>query len=227
MMGERPYRDRAQAGEMLAGSVRDRLGAVDAIVLALPRGGLPIGLAVARALDAPLDVLIVRKLGVPAQPELAMGAIASGGFQVLDKSLTAQLGLTSAAIAAVVRHETAELHRREALYRGDRPPVDVRGRVAILVDDGLATGSSMRAAIGATRQRRPHQLVVAVPVGARDTCEELAREVDTLICPLQPREFFAVGQWYEDFAPTTDDEVRACLAAAPHPEATGHIRRPP
>jgi predicted phosphoribosyltransferase len=217
-MPERAYRDRRDAGETLAAAVVDRLGPVDAVVLALPRGGVPVGLVVARGLDAPLDVMVVRKLGVPGQPELAMGAIAAEGFKVLDESLVAQLQLTNSEVAAVVEHETKELQRREALYRAARSAVEVRGRVAVLVDDGLATGSTMRAAIRATRGRGPAKLVVAVPVGARDTCAELARKVDTFICPLQPGDFFAVGQWYQDFAPTTDDEVRACLAAAPHPE---------
>lgn len=227
MREERPYRDRGEAGEVLAAAVRDYLGAADAVVLALPRGGVPIGLSVARALDAPLEVVVVRKLGVPGQPELAMGAIASGGFQVLDDSLIARLRLTAPEIAAVVESEQKELRRREAVYRAERPMIEVRDRTAILVDDGLATGSTMRAAIGATRRRGAGALAVAVPVGARDTCEDLATEVDTFICPLQPAEFFAVGQWYRDFTPTTDEEVQDCLAASPRRvNATGTRGRP-
>lgn len=218
-MNEEPYRDRVQAGQILAATVRERLGAIDAVVLALPRGGLPVGFEVAREMESPLDVFVVRKLGVPSQSELAMGAIASGGYEVLNRALIAQLGITEIEIAAVADREMNELNRREALYRGDRPPADVRGRAAILVDDGLATGFTMRAAIGATRERHPAQLVVAVPVGARDTCEEIAREVDTLICPLQPRSFVAVGQWYEDFTPTSDREVQERLAEAARLEA--------
>jgi len=214
MTERQTYRDRRAAGQILAAEVRGRLGAVDAVVLALPRGGVPVGYEVAMALDAPLDVFVVRKLGVPEQPELAMGAIASGGFKVLDDLLIEQLGLSERKITKVIENENAELARREKLYRADQPPVEIRGRTAILVDDGLATGSTMRAAITANRQRGAKQLVVAAPVGASDTCTALAREVDLLICPLQPDEFQAVGLWYQDFTATTDDEVREILAAA-------------
>ena len=224
MIEERPYRDRHEAGRILAQHVQDQVDAADAVVLALPRGGVPVGLEVARALGAPLDVFIVRKLGAPAQPELAMGAIASGGVRVLNESVIADLGITKQEIAAVADREAAELARREKSYRDDRPPLEVSGRVVILVDDGLATGSTMRAAIAAVRQRGAGRLVVAVPVGARDTCAELAREVDALICPLQPAMFMAIGQWYEDFSQTTDEEVRESLAAASH-EHLAHSER--
>jgi len=229
MIEERPYRDRHDAGRVLAAQVREQMDAADAVVLALPRGGVPVGLEVARALDAPLDVFIVRKLGVPAQPELAMGAIASGGVRVLNDSVVANLDITEREIAAVADREAAELGRREQSYRDNRAPVEVRGRVVILVDDGLATGSTMRAAIAAVRQRRPGRLVVAVPVGAQDACAELAREVDALICPLQPAALMAIGQWYEDFSQTTDGEVRECLVTAnrEHFAHAGHHNQEP
>lgn len=221
MLEERPYRDRREAGRILAGHLHEQMDADDAVVLALPRGGVPVGFEVARALGAPLDVFIVRKLGAPEQPELAMGAIASGGIRVINDSVVASLGITAKEIAAVAEREAVELARREKSYRDNRPPLDVRGRVTILVDDGLATGSTMRAAIAAVRQRRPGRLVVAVPVGGPDTCAELAGEADALICPLQPEALMSVGAWYEDFSQTTDEEVRECLATASR-EAFAH-----
>lgn len=228
MRAGQPYSDRREAGRILAEHVRDQFASADAVVLALPRGGMPVGLEVAWLLGAPLDVLVVRKLGVPIHPELAMGAIASGGFEVLNKTLVAELGITPLQIADVADRETTELQRREVLYRENRPPVDVHGRTAILVDDGLATGFTMRAAIGALRNRGARQLVVAVPVGAVETCAEIALEVDALICPLQPEPFHAVGLWYRDFRPTTDDEVRECLAAAAlNQEVAPHVHRGP
>lgn len=208
------YRNRREAGQVLGAQLRERGPLIDPAVLALPRGGVPVGLEVARALDAPLDVFVVRKLGVPQQPEFAMGAIASGGFEVLNKSLIAELGITPIEIAAIADREIAELGRRETLYRGGRPPIDVRDRTCILVDDGLATGSTMRAAIEAIRHFGARRLIVAVPVGAPETCVELASEVDEVICPLQPEALHAVGLWYEDFTPTSDREVQTCLAAA-------------
>lgn len=210
----RPYRDRREAGQILAAHVREQLDSAPAAVLALPRGGVPVGFEVARVLEAPLDVFVVRKLGVPQQPELAMGAIASGGFELLNEPLISDLGISRREIREVVEQEEVELAERERKYRAIRPPVNVRGRVVILVDDGLATGFTMRAAIAANRERGATRLIVAVPVGAPDTCHELAREVDTLVCPLQPDSFMAVGYWYRDFAPTSDDEVRECLAAS-------------
>lgn len=211
-----PYRDRREAGRILGAHLCDELGAGDSVVLALPRGGVPVGFEVARMLDVSLDVFVVRKLGLPSQPEFAMGAIAAGGYQVLNKGVVARYGITAREITAVSEREAAELRRRETLYRAKRAPIDVRDRTAILVDDGLATGFTMRAAIGAVRALGARQLIVAAPVGAPDTCEQLAREVDRLICPFQPDPFDAVGLWYDDFAPTTDEEVRECLAAAAH-----------
>jgi putative phosphoribosyl transferase len=209
------YRDRREAGEILAIHTRKRIGVPDdAVVLALPRGGVPVGFEVARELGAELDVFVVRKLGVPGHEEYAMGAIAAGGFEVLNDAAIKDLGIGEKELAAIAEREAEELQRREKLYRANRSPAMVHGRTAIIVDDGLATGFTMRAAIAAVRERGPNRLIVAVPVGAKDTCDEVAREVGTLICPLQPEPFHAVGLWYRDFAPTTDDEVRDCLAAA-------------
>lgn len=209
-----PYRDRREAGQILAVHVQEHPKAANAVVLALPRGGVPVGFEVALALGAPLDVFAVRKLGVPGHAELAMGAIAPNGFELLNDSLIQSLGISRFQIAAVADRETEELHRRERIYRETQPPVEVRGRTVILVDDGLATGFTMRAAIGALKLNDVAQLIVAVPVGAADTCLEIAREVDALICPFQPDPFHAVGLWYKNFDPTTDDEVRECLVAA-------------
>jgi predicted phosphoribosyltransferase len=222
MKAGQPYRDRSEAGQILAAHVAEQLPSADAVVLALPRGGVPVGFEVARVLDAPLDVFMVRKLGVPFHPELAMGAIAADGFEVLNNSLVNDLGITPLQIAAVADRETTELQRREEQYRVARRPVEFRGRNVILVDDGLATGFTMRAAIGAVRLRDAAMIVVAVPVGAVETCEEIARDVDLLICPYQPEPFHAVGLWYRDFTATTDDEVRDCLAAAAANQHAGH-----
>jgi putative phosphoribosyl transferase len=217
-----PFRDRREAGQILAVHVREEMDGAPATVLALPRGGVPVGFEVARMLEAPLDVFVVRKLGVPQQPELAMGAIASGGFRLLNEPLIADLGVRRSEIEAVAAREAAELAERERKYRAIRSPVSVRGRVVILVDDGLATGFTMRAAIAANRQRGTARLIVAVPVGAIDTCTEIAREVDQLICPMQPVAFSAVGYWYNDFTATTDEEVRDCLAASLANESVAH-----
>jgi predicted phosphoribosyltransferase len=173
---------------------------------------VPVGVEAARALGAALDVFVVRKLGVPGQPELAMGAIASGGVRVLNRSVVDALGIGDEAIARVTRAEEAELSRRELAYRGDRPPVEVGGKSVVIVDDGLATGATMRAAVAAVRALGPSHLVVAVPTGATATCSELAADADAIICLESPEPFFAVGQSYDDFSATTDDEVRALLA---------------
>lgn len=214
MIEEKPYRDRREAGQVLSQHVSEQIDANNAVVLALPRGGVPVGFEIAQAIGAPLDVFVVRKLGVPMQPELAMGAIASGDIELLNEPLVARLGITAEEIDEVVAQERAELLRREAAYRGNRPVIAIHARIAILVDDGLATGSTMRAAIAAVRKHEPGRVVVAVPVGATDTCMMLARHVDTLICPLQPRRLRAIGEWYEDFSQTTDEEVRKYLVAA-------------
>ncbi|MDR6536582.1 phosphoribosyltransferase [Variovorax soli] len=208
------FRDRRQAGKALAqvlGAYADRR---DVLVLALPRGGVPVGFEVAVALRVPLDVFIVRKLGVPGREEYAMGAIASGGVRVLNESVRRLLHISEAAIEEVARAEQQELQRREQLYRGARPPPDVRGRAVLVVDDGLATGSTMLAAIRALRVQQPARIVAAVPIASAETCEDLRREADHVVCARNPEPFVAVGQWYENFAQTTDEEVRELLARA-------------
>jgi putative phosphoribosyl transferase len=184
----------------------------DVVVLALPRGGVPVGVEVAAALRAPLEVFVVRKLGTPGQPELAMGAIASGGVRVLNDDVVRMLNVRGDAIDRVAEVEQQELERREHLYRGDRPFPNLTDQVVILVDDGLATGSTMRAAAKAVRQHRPRKVVVAVPTGAAETCEEFRNEVDEIVCVIAPEAFRAVGLWYEEFPQTSDEEVRELLA---------------
>lgn len=210
------YADRAEAGRVLGEHLARTLGARrdDVLVLALPRGGVPVAAEVAAALDAPLDLLLVRKLGVPGHEELALGALASGGVRVLNQDVVEGLGISPATVEEVARREEAELERRARAYRGDRPPPPVRGRRVVLVDDGLATGATMRAAAAAVRHGGPARVIVAVPVAPADTAEALAREVDEVVCPATPAPFFGVGQWYVDFGQTTDDEVRELLARA-------------
>ncbi len=211
--GER-FRDRAEAGRTLAGRLSEYADRDDVVVLALPRGGVPVAYEVARALGAPLDVFLVRKLGVPGHAELAMGAIASGGTRVLNEEIVAGLGISPELIDAVAARESVELSRRERAYRGDRPPIDVRNRIVILIDDGLATGATMRAAAAGLRRAGPREIVVAVPLASRETCEAFRAEVDVVVCASTPEPFYAVGLWYEDFAQTTDAEVRDLLARA-------------
>jgi predicted phosphoribosyltransferase len=205
------FRDRTDAGRQLAAKLTHYAGRDDVIVLALPRGGVPVGAAVAAALSAPLDVFLVRKLGVPGHEELAMGAIASGGVRVENASVVRQLGIPERVIDEVARQELRELERREAAYRGDRPPPAVRGKTVILVDDGLATGSTMRAAVAAVRELGPARVVVAAPVGAAETCADFAEEADEAVCAHEPDPLYAVGMWYDDFSQTTDAEVRELL----------------
>lgn len=212
MTTDRPYQDRRSAGRVLARFLALAPVGDHPIVLALPRGGVPVADEIATALGAPLDVFLVRKLGLPGQPELAMGALASGDVRVLDENLIEFAGVTPEELAAVIKRETKELERRESLYRRGLPPRNIAGRSVIVVDDGLATGSTMRAAVAALRRTGCRHLTVAVPVGARSTCAELASEVDTLVCPLQPEPFHAVGLWYDNFLPTEDAEVCDCLA---------------
>lgn len=204
------FRDRVDAGRRLAALLEDRVQQ-DAQVLALPRGGVPVGDEVAAHLRLPLDVMLVRKLGLPGHEEYAMGAIASGGAEVLNEGAFAHTRPDPAAVAAVRAREQAELARREQVYRGDAPMPDLAGRDVIVVDDGLATGSTMRAAIRALRQFRPSRVVVAVPVAPPETVAVLAAEADAVVCLLEPEPFYGVGYWYEDFAQTSDDEVCALL----------------
>ncbi len=206
------FRDRRDAGRLLADKLAAYANRPDVIVLALPRGGVPVAYEVARRLVAPLDVFVVRKLGVPGYEELAMGAVATGGVRVLNDQLVESLGIPDQMIDAVVSREQQELARRERLYRGGRPPPDVGGRTAILVDDGLATGATMFAAIEALRKQNPARIVVAVPTASPDTCEEMKRKADEVICAITPEPFHAVGRWYRDFSQTTDEEVADLLA---------------
>jgi putative phosphoribosyl transferase len=218
------FADRAEAGRHLAAALSDFTGRADVLVLALPRGGVPVGFEVARALDVPLDVFIVRKLGVPGHEEFAMGAIASGGVQLVDDAVVRQLGLNDRDIQRIAAAERRELERRARRYRGDRPLPDIASRTVILVDDGLATGSSMRVAVAALRQEHPSRIVAAVPIAPPETCDALRREADDVVCAVTPEPFYAVGVWYEDFRQTTDEEVhdlmeraRRELAPAPLP----------
>lgn len=208
------FRDRAEAGQALARKLERYRGLSNVVVLALPRGGAPVAYEVARSLGAAMDVFLVRKLGVPWQEELAFGAIASGGTKVIDAPLVRELGLSHSDIQAITAREQMELERRERAYRDGRPAVDVRSRIAILVDDGLATGSSMLAAVRALRTLAPVRIVVGVPVAPQNTCERLRSEADEVVCAYTPEPFWAVGAWYEDFTQTTDEEVRWLLAQA-------------
>ena len=208
------FRDRRHAGRVLAQMLAGYANRSDVIVLALPRGGVPVAYEVAKALHAPLDVFVVRKLGVPGHEEYAMGAIASGGVRVLNDEVVRRLGIPDTAVDAVTRYEQGELERRERLYRAGRPLPDLRGRTVIVVDDGLATGSTMLAAVRALRAQQPARIVVAVPTAAAETCAQLRSEADEVVCATTPEPFRAVGTWYDDFSQTSDEEVRELLARA-------------
>jgi putative phosphoribosyl transferase len=214
------FTDRADAGQALAAEMRDHAGRDDVIVLALPRGGVPVAYELARELDAPLDVFLVRKLGVPGREELAMGAIATGGGLVFNQDVVQLAGLDEGRIRPVIEREREELRRRERAYRDDLPPPELRDRTVILVDDGLATGATMRAAIDAIKQQEPARLVVAVPVAPPETCREIEGSVDEIVCLLQPEPFLSVGTWYADFSETTDEDVRELLAKSSHSPVT-------
>jgi predicted phosphoribosyltransferase len=217
----RRFRDRRDAGKQLAEKLKAYTNRPEVLVLALPRGGVPVAFEVAQALHAPLDIFLVRKLGVPGHEELAMGAIASGGVRVLNEEVVHTLGIHEQTIERVAAAEQHTLEERERAYRGERPRPVVRGRTVLLVDDGLATGATMRAAVVALRQQEPKRIVVAVPVAAVDTCEEFRAEVDEIVCAVTPEQFVAVGLWYQDFSQTTDEEVRELLECATHLDTTG------
>jgi putative phosphoribosyl transferase len=208
------YKNRSDAGKRLAAKLHVYANRPDVVVLGLPRGGVPVAFEVAMKLRLPLDVFVVRKLGVPGHEELAMGAIASGGIEVLNENVVRSLGISREIIESVARKQGEELKRREQLYRGDRPSLDVRDVTVILVDDGLATGATMRAAVQALRAQKPIRIIVAVPAAAPEACEELGEEADDIICAITPDPFFSVGSWYEDFSQTTDDEVSKLLNIA-------------
>jgi putative phosphoribosyl transferase len=211
-----PFRDRTEAGKLLAKLLTAYTNQRDVLVLALPRGGVPVAFEIARALHAPLDVIVVRKLGVPGQEELALGAIATGGVRILNKDVVQFLDIPDEMIDLIAENEQQELERRERLYRGDRPVYAVQGRKVILVDDGIATGATMHAAVAAIKERRPSRIIIAVPTAAPSTCDEFAAEVDELVCVLRPEPFIAVGYWYRQFSQTTDEEVRNLLEQANH-----------
>ncbi len=217
--GGRAFKDRVDAGRVLAEELRPYAGRRDVVVLGLPRGGVPVAAEVASALGATLDVLVVRKLGVPGHSELAMGAIAPGGVRVLNDDVVRALDIDNTVIDEVAAVEEAELERRQRLYRGDRAVPNLADKVAIVVDDGLATGATMRVAVSALRVHRPRRVVVAVPVGAGPTCRALEEVADDVVCARTPALFQAVGQWYRDFSPTTDEEIRRLLSAGFGPRA--------
>ncbi|VEB33436.1 phosphoribosyltransferase [Legionella sainthelensi] len=208
------YSDRYQAGIVLADLLKDYARRTDVIILALPRGGVPVAYEIAKKLSLKLDIFIVRKLGVPGHEEFAMGAIASGGIVVLNEEVLSTLHIEKDAINQVIQSEQDELSRRELVYRGNQYLPELMEKTVILVDDGIATGYTMRAAIAALRQKHPAKIIIAVPVAARSTCDELAPLVETIICPLQPANFYAVGLWYNDFSQTTDEEVIKLLASS-------------
>lgn len=208
------FRDRVDAGRVLARALGRYKGRPDLLVLGLPRGGVPVAFEVARELGAPLDVFVVRKLGMPGHEEYAIGAIASGGVRIVNEEAIRAFGITNAELDAVTAEERVELERRERRYRGSRPPPEIAGKTVILVDDGLATGSTMRAAVEALRQEGPARLVVAVPTAAPETCQDISRLVDDMVCAMTPEPFYAVGLWYDDFGQTTDEEVHDLLALA-------------
>jgi len=222
MMPVNRFRDRSEAGRALAKRLAERRHLGDRLVLALPRGGVPVAQEVAEFLDLPLDVFVVRKLGLPGRPELAMGAIATGGVRLLDEALVADERVAPSMVASITARETSELARREALYRGDRPPPEIARRHVILIDDGVATGYTMRVAVLALRRLGPARLTVAIPVGEAETCAALSSAVDELFCLLQPSPFHAVGLWYDHFPPLTDEQVRSSLSHAAQIVAAHH-----
>jgi putative phosphoribosyl transferase len=220
--GRAIFRDRVEAGQLLATKLGMYAGKPDVLVLGLPRGGVPVAFEVSGALDSPLEIFLVRKLGVPGHEELAMGAIASGGVRVLNRDVIEMLHISSEVIEETTKRELQELGRRGEIYRGNSRPPEIRGRTAILVDDGLATGSTMSAAVYALRQQGPARTVVGVPLASAETCHEFRSEVDEIVCAVTPEPFYGVGMWYEDFSQTTDEEIQELLerAATRHRSST-------
>lgn len=217
------FQNRTEAGQQLTTRLQTYANRPDVLVLGLPRGGIPVAYEIANALNVPLDICLVRKLGVPGHQELAMGAIAAGGVRVLNYEVISGLGITSKTIDAVAAKELKELQRRDRVYRGDRPQPEIRDRTVILVDDGIATGSSIRAAISVLKPQHPARLIVAIPVAPSSTCAQLSHEVDEVVCLFQPETFYAIGIWYEDFSQTTDEIVHHCFAlptTQPHKSCT-------
>jgi putative phosphoribosyl transferase len=216
-VNETRFRNRTEAGKLLAHKLTQYANRSDVLVLGIPRGGVPVAVEVATVLNAPLDICLVRKLGVPGNQELAMGAIAAGGFEVLNEDLLDWLRISGHTIAEVGEQELHELQRRDRVYRGDRPLPNIRQRIVIVVDDGLATGATMRAAIGVLKHQQPQRLIIAVPVALLDTCNELRTEVDEMVCLMTPKHFSGIGQWYEDFAQTTDEQVCELITIVARP----------
>lgn len=206
------FADRIEAGQALAERLSYLAGTPNLIILALPRGGVPLGFEIAKALHAPLDIFLVRKLGAPGHKEFAMGALAENGVRFIDRQTIHELGISEAVIEQITSEEQQELERRQQLYRGQKPPLEIAGRIVIIVDDGLATGSTMKAAIQAIRKQHPQKILVAVPVGAADTCKELKQLADEVICLMTPEPFYAVGLWYRSFPQLSDADVITLLA---------------
>lgn len=208
---QKVFADRAEAGTLLASKLMHYAHQPDVLVLGLPRGGVPVAYPIAQALGAPLDVFVVRKVGVPGQGELAMGAIAMGGVTILNQELIDEIGISPSVVESVVKHESVELSRRERLYRGNQPPFNVQGQTVIVVDDGLATGATMLAAVVALQKMKPAKIVIAVPVASKQIYEAFRGKADEIVCGITPSPFIAVGAWYNNFSQTTDDEVRQLL----------------
>ena len=219
------FQDRSEAGQFLATRVVRHAGDPSLLVLAMPRGGVPVAYEVAKVLKAPLDIFLVRKLGVPGYEELSMGAITSGGARVLNHEIIQRLGISEKVIEAITQEKLQDLERRERIYRGKREPLTIEGRTVILVDDGLATGASMRAAVHALKTKQPKKIIAAVPIGSADTCNQIRGEADEVVCGMTPDPFYAVGAWYSDFMQITDEEINQLLNHAAHERRIDYVRQ--